>query len=491
MVNTDNFFLEYSRMINKMIPVIGVLNSQKIETIISYNNTSVENWINDLNMLKGKYKSDRLYTRLIDARIFEQKELNELTNNPMFWVDNTLSAISANWRAKVLINNAEVLRCNINLLASSFPDRIKELKSYETKFSRVMGQKALSKIRRELEIISNFNDNFRLIEQDTLEKISLFSKELSDVIEDKCSDNPLIIPLNEKEISHYIYLTFGIKMDFSLLKIDLENLIKNLSGGYIYVKEEPKNFSDEDIMLVIQDIISCFLKEEIDYFSFIDTIKILKNKNRLNAKAEMTSYIKDIGSDGNYVGFLSIDGYNIDIERLKLKLVHEVFPGHHYQSSVLKNDKNICFTNSMLDEGWAKYAEFLYIKRRSNKKCSSYFLSSFRAIAISVYAMILLNVDNMNISEIADELTRKFDISLVSAKNIILMEYMDPLSSISYYIGFHTFLYFLKDFPISNVEEIKFNMRKVYSLFLLDGYEADYKDIRKFNLDEALKKIYI
>ena len=129
-----------------MIPVIGVLNSQKIETLISYNNTSVENWINDLNVLKDKYKSDRLYTRLIDARIFEQKELNELTNNPMFWVDNTLSAISANWRAKVLINNAEVLRCNINLLASSFPDRIEELKSYETKFSRVMGQKLYLKL---------------------------------------------------------------------------------------------------------------------------------------------------------------------------------------------------------------------------------------------------------------------------------------------------------------------------------------------------------
>lgn len=60
--------------------------------------------------------------------------------------------------------------------------------------------------------------------------------------------------------------------------------------------------------------------------------------------------------------FILFSSNNIKSSKLlKLKIIYEIYPGHHFTySKQNKNLLNKITKNMFLEEGWAKYCEFLF-----------------------------------------------------------------------------------------------------------------------------------
>lgn len=159
-----------------------------------------------------------------------------------------------------------------------------------------------------------------------------------------------------------------------------------------------------------------------------------------------------IGSsiDNSYLIYSSKN--NIEcMEQLKLKMVHEIYPGHHYMRWYfsIKNQTNIyqmIRINSYIEEGWAKYCEFFYANKLD---CSEKMKQSFRNNLTLMSIIFVITIDihfkEKQLIEIHKQLIGKCGLTKKIINSMILSLNVDVDRGLSYYIGYNYFCNFINN----------------------------------------------
>lgn len=146
----------------------------------------------------------------------------------------------------------------------------------------------------------------------------------------------------------------------------------------------------------------------------------------------------------SYLIYSSKNNIN-SIEQLKLKIIHEIYPGHHYMNRRfgMENKENIyelTRINPYIEEGWAKFCEYFYaneIDPSSNMiecyKKSRLLMSIMFTIAIDIH------FNNKKFKEIHTKMIGKCGLTKDCINSMILLLNVKPEKVFTYYIGYNYF----------------------------------------------------
>lgn len=82
-------------------------------------------------------------------------------------------------------------------------------------------------------------------------------------------------------------------------------------------------------------------------------------------------------------------------EQLKLKVVHEIYPGHHYMNkcfdrTVRGNIYEMSRLNPYIEEGWAKFCEYFYA---NEIECSDEIKKAYKRNKLLMNIMFIIAID--------------------------------------------------------------------------------------------------
>ena len=140
------------------------------------------------------------------------------------------------------------------------------------------------------------------------------------------------------------------------------------------------------------------------------------------------------------------------IEELKLKLVHEIYPGHHYMKFVILKDKHSknkfrLWKNDIIFDGWAKYCEYFYAKMN----CLDELFNS-NLVFMSLMFVIVMDIHyyGMTLQEVIQHAKELGKVEFKYAKMLVINAFRDWDIHLNYYLGFN---YLIKKERF-NIEEI-------------------------------------
>ncbi len=145
--------------------------------------------------------------------------------------------------------------------------------------------------------------------------------------------------------------------------------------------------------------------------------------------------------NGKLTGYLYFSSkYKYEsVEQLKLKLVHEIYPGHHYMKTVKLNNsqsKNMfrLWKNDFLFEGWAKYCEYYY----ANKKGQELIFNSNLAFMSLMFILVMdIHFYGKLLNEVIRHAEELGEIDTKQARTLVINAYRDWEIHFNYYVGFN------------------------------------------------------
>lgn len=210
--------------------------------------------------------------------------------------------------------------------------------------------------------------------------------------------------------------------------------------------------SKEMLLECLQEIYSkskyVFGKDEniIEGLKFIDT----KNDKYMFGNFQYIGSSLTYPNDNSYLIYSSKNNVEC-IEQLKLKMVHEIYPGHHYMKRyfTLKNQKNLyemIRINQYIEEGWAKYCEFFYANELDrSEKIKQSFRNNLTLMSIMFVIAIDIHFKEKRIIKIQEQLIGKCGLTKKIINSMILSLNVDADRGLSYYIGYNYFYNFIKN----------------------------------------------
>lgn len=232
-----------------------------------------------------------------------------------------------------------------------------------------------------------------------------------------------------------------LKSSWDIDKFSIENFynkaIRNLSEITMKDYSGDKKCTVELISRLIDEIYN----ETKEFFGVMpdlhDDLKIIEFDDQKHGD---TFYYISTMQNGKLTGYLFFSSkYRYkSIEQLKLKLVHEIYPGHHFMKAVILNDihsknKFRLWKNDVLFEGWAKYCEYFYAKMN----CQSELFDSNLAFMSLMFVIVMdIHYYGMSLQEVIRHAKKLGHIESKYAKMLVINAFRDWETHINYYLGF-------------------------------------------------------
>lgn len=296
--------------------------------------------------------------------------------------------------------------------------------------------------------ITNLNHQRKI--KDTYQEIDLFLKYIKNKLRnnEKCKiysrwdDKSFITHISKMsgwDISSKLIEDMYFEALYTIEKNKDNNIFNNIEN-----EESNKYKVDKNTILNILDSIYKQCRIVFGEYEDITSTITLIDTCKKNFEFGKFQYIKSSINESEKQGCLLFSSENnIDsIELLKLKLIHEIYPGHHYSNIYFPNSKmNSPYEktrmNIFFQEGWAKYCEryFAYEIDKSDKMIKCY-EGKFMLTNIMFIVVINIHYFGKSFKDIHSELLGKCGLTKEKINSLIMSSNVEPINSISYYIGY-------------------------------------------------------
>ena len=141
-----------------------------------------------------------------------------------------------------------------------------------------------------------------------------------------------------------------------------------------------------------------------------------------------------------------------DVAELELDMVHEVYPGHHWERTrfyrAFQGEVGCLIYDSYPHtEGWAKYCEMLYAQMLDQPVlCRSAGIGR-ATIALHALAVIRLHAEGLPVPTILTELRGLTEMPEALLRSLLIRAHVTPLETLSPMVGYLAFLKLLGDSP--------------------------------------------
>lgn len=274
--------------------------------------------------------------------------------------------------------------------------------------------------------------------------------------------NPIKVPILEKLIEMHC----GVNVDLMFIKDLCKN---NLKKNKILEKRK----SDKNIYITKTDIELCYKKITRVFFNYYPiSPDILLNIpiEFVNSKYRIRYQRINILNSDNYKIIISLSHYN-NMERLLLDIVHEVFPGHHFERTAYYNFTNNRISLSTYEdiffiEGWAQISQDIYCNLSKNNYLSECNLRDKLIIQLKALCVILIHEGTLNWAECLQTMCQLTNLDKNIINSMLIDAYLEPIDNIAPFVGY----LILKNVPKNNQNIIFGNNR-----FILWGASLNAK----------------
>lgn len=127
--------------------------------------------------------------------------------------------------------------------------------------------------------------------------------------------------------------------------------------------------------------------------------------------------------------------------QLELDLVHEVFPGHHWERTVFYRkfagqEAALTYDSHPYVEGWAKYCEAYFAERAENHALSDHHACEQGSMALKALAAVLVHADGWSFAQVVATLRRLADLPESSIRSAAVDAYIHPLDNLAPMVGY-------------------------------------------------------
>lgn len=442
---------EYINTICSIYPNLGTVFGL---SYLGYNNFSLEGKkhnIDKLESLKLKIKEHEdeyeknIMTTMLDKSIYELKSIYSFT--AYYYYSMTIQSfliLFRNYKYYTCGIDKEVLISRVN----QFPEVINKFKTEVNgnSFSYIDLLYTLSLIKKDLyfikyELIKILSKtDYEIILSETQSILEFISKKIK-----RSSKTNLFIDWEKEDFINYIDLMSEYNVDSIMLeklyKAAIHYVDKNSQCNiFNYQNDIDKKkiniFSIKELLYSVFSESNYIFGDVNDMFENLNIIDLNNSNFYFGEFQYLPSYMNDT-KNGACILFSS---NNIKSSKLlKLKIIHEIYPGHHFSYSKQRSNLlNKITKNMFLEEGWAKYCEFLFAFEIDN----SYEMKQaykIKHLLSSINFIITMNIHyyDRKLSEIFDLLMNKCGLDKHRILSLIMQCNVQPLSSINYFVGFH------------------------------------------------------
>jgi len=126
--------------------------------------------------------------------------------------------------------------------------------------------------------------------------------------------------------------------------------------------------------------------------------------------------------------------------QLILDLVHEVYPGHHYERTLYysSNKNNLCrlsYENIFFIEGWAKYVQDQYLLLNFDEEMNLWNKRDHFVMALKALAVLCVHKQNADWSSSMSYLSNLTDLPSEIIASILLEAYLNPIDTLAPLVG--------------------------------------------------------
>lgn len=439
-LNIDYFINKYVNIVSEFYPGLANDLNIKVEHLGFYNNESNASFINNLLQLKievseeidNDFKNLKLKQLLknIDMRIFEIEHLQEHKYSCMFYVEKIFLTLEETFEFDDIDTNS-MLKNRLNHLNDSLKSAMDNLITDE------IGQvDFLISLNRCRDIWNNILKlGKKLVSDDHNKAVEFFLCWLEKKYK---TSKKKFKRLNKDLLTDYLNIFTGIDINIdsiyesgNVLLLEFEDYDNN---------EDKRAFTEEEVMKELK-----YLYSKLSNSFKIDE-GVISDINIQTVCGENSNYFSNVRyaaykSGNTIVSKQPTFIYNLDYmnckEKMLLKLIHEVYPGHHYLRSLLREKMDFTIYDEMFfEEGWAKYCEYECSRLLKDEKLFKIMKSEFRHMILVGNVILMVHYYNYSDEDILRYLTSENNVDSKIAKNMLITSYLNPLGKIKYYIGF-------------------------------------------------------
>ncbi|MCO7128249.1 hypothetical protein NIE88_21195 [Sporolactobacillus shoreicorticis] len=486
--NVDYKMDIYCQLIDRLFPVLAVHHGHVFNNNIIFDEKEIEDVL-----LKAKkkleYGTSPFYNTLL-IRAFKQREmeqlcLRELHTKPQRWIDSSLSFISANWRTPKYYFERFYLPDNIEMAANSLRKVDEYLSAAIFKTGVLDCFDTISRIKYEMMSIKKVYDSMDIIPKSFYKEIEIFSNKFINKMMLTKAISPFWIPLGKSNFEKYLLLETGVQMESDTVINDLVYLLKYIKNWeYIPDKSSIKQITPQTLYSNLNKIFKLFSINSEEKNRLLNNLRYANNENILCYNVPLNFvYVADMcintEKDDSFV-FLNRN-IKLTENNILLKIAHEIYPGHLYTDLLRRNFRKInrIIGNKVIDEGWAKYSEFLVSLKSDSIDVRSAFINKLKFIAELAYASMFVHTSGKNVKQCIDNVINVLNVSENQAKNLIIQVYKNPFESIDYILGLGIV-----------VALIKTELSIDYSKLILD-INYLYQNIMDFNAVYSYEQVSI
>ena len=420
-----------------------------------FTNWGIKQNINKLEQLLRKSKlqnANRNFRKSVELRIYELTSLYEyrysayycylIAIKPLLEVIESIDYYNVGMNEEVVISRVRGFSKVINKAINEI--RIKKLSKLDLLYTKYLIKKDLDFLKSE--ILKEYSiDSVQQIYY----SIELFFNEIKTRLTEDNEKNffsswgaeNLINYLNKmtnKKNSCYLIET--------LYKEAMYEIIMNAEFNIFDIKKSAIQCNERELTKLFQEIYTkckSIFGEEVN---LLDSLNFIDTKDDKSIFGNFR-YIKQPLTAVNMKSFLLYSSKNniMSKEQLKLKVVHEIYPGHHYMNkcfdrTVRGNIYEMSRLNPYIEEGWAKFCEYFYA---NEIECSDKIKKAYKRNKLLMNIMFIIAIDihyfKCKKNDIYNKLVGKCGMTIEKINSMLLPINVDPSRALIYYMGYYYF----------------------------------------------------
>lgn len=458
----EDYIVTVARFYPGRADVWGIL----IENLGFYDTNHIQEFIKNIKVIRDKLLSlydteiddsyGLLFIKNIDTRIFELEVLKEYETKCSFYVEKIFMTLQSSLE----------FSDDLNLNNKLFINRLKFLRE-----SIIQAKKNLSNIQMgKLECICSINEckevwkqiysvGYKFIKIDHIqafEEFILFCEYKADTAKDR------IIPYDSGIFEELLKIYSGSD-------ISVDYFFGLIQKQIIQQKDKDEKLNMNKTLLINDDLITSKMRfiyqlgrekfgdmpNLFDSIAFEEYNGKVKNCYQNIKTAAYNNRIFEINKELPSFIYNKI-GIKNDIS-LMLKLIHEIYPGHHYLHYCTRHQHKDSLIHHiseelMYDEGWSKYCEYYYAKNLLiEMNCFDVITVEYHEMFILALVIFKIHYFHEPINNIINELITEENLELVMAQNMVITASLRPIEKLHYSLGFLLFNEIIGD---KNIEAI-------------------------------------
>lgn len=450
-VKTTELCEEYLKVVQKILP--GRIMRWGLDCqvpFVTLNKSVITSSINKLYELKNKLLAIhedsidfQMLIKSINYRLFEMDVLSEWQTRPYFYIERQLNFFVDIFQSELSKSfSKEWFDARIKSIPDLCFTAIENLDWQRVpSIERIWGSIKLKRISQMLEeVLVNRGESEKFI-QSILKPLQEFRNRL----EDKTVLHPIIKPWNLNQLERVIDDISGIKIDSEFLREKCLKIISDTKviASQIRTKKNGIKVEKAWIKKKLQDISIAFASLFDISNMLLGSLKISLindlNDEDINKPRASYAIVNTLTNEPSFYFFCRPSSYS-NQSQLILDLVHEVYPGHHYERTLYysSNKNNLCrlsYENIFFIEGWAKYVQDQYLLLNFDEEMNLWNKRDHFVMALKALAVLCVHKQNADWSSSMSYLSNLTDLPSEIIASILLEAYLNPIDTLAPLVG--------------------------------------------------------